>query len=227
VLFGPAAAPAEVAGEIQDRVAALRPATTASVRAVRREFSRRLRAVEPGVLLYVARALLARGAFLLRFVAYELVHHHPGALAAVGPSELTWLGRGLEDWASVDTFALYVAGPAWRGRQVPDRMIQAWTRSKDRWRRRAALVSTVALNSRARGGKGDPRRTLSICSRLIDDREDTVVKAMSWALRELAKRDPDRVRRWLDRERKLAPRARREVRNKLTTGRKSPAPRAR
>jgi 3-methyladenine DNA glycosylase AlkD len=51
-----------------------------------------------------------------------------------------------------------------------------------------------------------------------------VVKALSWALRELAVRDPQAVRGFLAaRGDTLAPRVRREVRNKLETGRKQPA----
>jgi 3-methyladenine DNA glycosylase AlkD len=53
-----------------------------------------------------------------------------------------------------------------------------------------------------------------------------VVKAMSWALRELAKRDPHAVRAFLSTHgQRAAARVRREVTNKLTTGRKSPGPR--
>jgi 3-methyladenine DNA glycosylase AlkD len=50
-----------------------------------------------------------------------------------------------------------------------------------------------------------------------------VVKAMSWALRELAVLDPEAVRTYLqDHEDELAARVRREVRNKLDTGLKNP-----
>jgi 3-methyladenine DNA glycosylase AlkD len=50
-----------------------------------------------------------------------------------------------------------------------------------------------------------------------------VVKAMSWALRELSKRDPKTVGRFLDEhEGVLAARVVREVRNKLSTGLKNP-----
>jgi len=50
-----------------------------------------------------------------------------------------------------------------------------------------------------------------------------VVKAMSWALRELVVHDPDAVWAFLgEHEGRLAARARREVRNKLTTGLKNP-----
>jgi 3-methyladenine DNA glycosylase AlkD len=50
-----------------------------------------------------------------------------------------------------------------------------------------------------------------------------VVNAMSWALRELAKRDPKVVAAFVrDHESHLAARIVREVRNKLRTGLKSP-----
>jgi 3-methyladenine DNA glycosylase AlkD len=50
-----------------------------------------------------------------------------------------------------------------------------------------------------------------------------VIKAMSWSLRELAKRDPKIVERFLlIEEDRLSPRVKREVRNKLRTGLKSP-----
>ena len=155
-------------------------------------------------------------------MAYELVQHHPAAFALCDARTLEGLGRGLSDWASVDTFACYLLGPAWQARQVPDRAIHEWARSADRWRRRAALVATVALNCPARGGRGDTARTLRVCRMLAGDRDDMVVKAMSWALRELSKRDAPAVRAFVRSEKHLAPRVLREVRNKLTTGLKNP-----
>jgi 3-methyladenine DNA glycosylase AlkD len=83
-------------------------------------------------------------------------------------------------------------------------------------------VCTVALNQKARGGTGDPERTLEVCGRVVDDRDDMVVKALSWALRELAKREPGQVEAFMARHGDaLAPRVRREVRNKLETGLKN------
>ena len=133
------------------------------------------------------------------------------------------LGSGNENWWNVDAFALFLSGPAWRERQVPDAVIKRWARSPDKWWRRTAVAGTVALNNKARGGSGDAARTLMICEMLIDDREDMVVKAVSWALRELSKRDPELVRKFLSRyENRLAPRVAREVGNKLQTGLKNP-----
>jgi 3-methyladenine DNA glycosylase AlkD len=58
---------------------------------------------------------------------------------------------------------------------------------------------------------------------LLRDRDDMVVKALSWSLRELSKRDRRAVELFIDRyEKELHPRVKREVRNKLETGLKNP-----
>jgi 3-methyladenine DNA glycosylase AlkD len=122
----------------------------------------------------------------------------------------------------VDCFACIVAGPVWREQQVADSLIQRWAHSEDRWWRRAAVVSTVPLNNKARGGCGDARRTLAVCRLVVADRDDLVVKALSWALRELAKREPKIVGRFLHTHRTvLAGRVVREVNCKLRTGLKN------
>jgi hypothetical protein len=57
----------------------------------------------------------------------------------------------------------------------------------------------------------------------MDDREDMIVKAVSWAVRILVQWDPGGVRAFMDRYGdRLAPRVRREVRHKLATGVKIP-----
>jgi 3-methyladenine DNA glycosylase AlkD len=129
----------------------------------------------------------------------------------------------MDSWGAVDTFACYIAGPAWRARRIPDAVLERWAGAKDRWWRRAALVSTVPLNNKTQGGNGDAVRTLKICHTLVGDRDDLVVKAMSWALRELAKRDRTAVEEFVQQQQEfLSARVLREVRNKLRTGRKNP-----
>jgi 3-methyladenine DNA glycosylase AlkD len=66
-----------------------------------------------------------------------------------------------------------------------------------------------------------------ICEMVIGDRDEMVIKALSWALRELSKRDPDAVRRFMTQHSEtLAPRVTREVNNKLRTGLKNPRTKA-
>jgi 3-methyladenine DNA glycosylase AlkD len=212
---------AAVAHEIDAVIRALPVQNTPSVRDVRRSYSRQLRKAEPVFVLEVVRCLVHDYGY--RGSAYELLAGHPGAFGSLDEAALEALGQGIDSWWAVDSFARTLSGPAWRDGLVPDEVIHRWARSPDRWWRRTALVSTVALNVRSHGGEGDVPRTLAVCRMLVDDHDDMVVKAMSWALRELVVHDPQAVRAFLDEHGDaLAARARREVRNKLETGLKNP-----
>jgi DNA alkylation repair enzyme len=213
--------PTVAAAEIDREIRALPAQGVQPVRAVRRAWSRRLRAAPAEAVVAVAMRLVDRQ----RWVAYELLAHHPGGLDHLGVEEVERLGEGWPTGGRWTPSA--VLGPAWRRGRRPDAVVQRWAASPDRWWRRAALVSTVPLNLRSRGGTGDAGRTLDICRRLAADGDDMVVKALSWALRELVVWDPQAVRRFLDAHHDvLAARVRREVRSKLETGRKQPARRA-
>lgn len=208
--------------EIIARLSALTRQDTETIREVRREFSEQLANSSPTLILALAQNL-TRSRRVPRFVAYELIQHHRLALRSLKAKSLEHLGKGNRSWGEVDAFACYLAGPAWRERLVSDALIRRWARSRDRWWRRTAVVSTVALNNKARGGSGDTRRTLTICEMLVADPDDMVVKALSWALRELSKRDPESVRKFLqEHDGELAPRVVREVSSKLRTGLKNP-----
>lgn len=214
-------------GDLDARLRQVRSAGTQEIRTVRRAMSREVERAGPSVVLALANRLVARDGAFDRFLAYEIITSHPRALARLRTPDLRRLGRGMDSWGDVDTFACYVAGPAWRERQVTNAEIARWVRSKDRWWRRAGVVSTVPLNSRARGGTGDAARTLAICRLALDDRDPMVVKALSWALRELTKRSPAEVERFLDEHETRVPAlVRREVRSKLRTGLKAPRRRA-
>ena len=214
--------------EINNRFRRHWVASTADIRNVRREFSNRLKRESPEVVKQLALSLVRNAASVPRFFAYELILNDKRALSIVDSKTLEQLGSGIQSWSEVDAFACYVAGPAWREGYVPDAVIKRWAGADDRWWRRAAVVSTVALNNKTRGGSGDATRTLLICKLVLRDRDEMVVKALSWALRELAKRDPKSVREFLDaNDGLLAARVQREVANKLSTGLKNPRKAAR
>jgi 3-methyladenine DNA glycosylase AlkD len=177
----------------------------------------------PRIVLRFVRSLLGGAGWAERVVAWEVLAAHEGAFGLLNDRLVEEMADGLSDWGSVDLYGVTVLGQAWRAGLVTDSKILAWARSQDRWRRRLALVSTVPLNSRARGGAGNARKTLRVCRLLLGDSDDMVVKAMSWALRELAKQDPKIVEAFLlNEESRLSSRVKREVLNKLRTGVKSP-----
>jgi 3-methyladenine DNA glycosylase AlkD len=213
----------EMAKEIQKVLRALPVQKVPLVRPIRRRYSQMVRAWPGTQVIALAHALVDAGSLTERWVGYEIISNHREARSGLNAQELTKLGRGMDHWAAVDTFSCYLSGQAWRERQVSDKVIHEWARSPDRWWRRAALVSTVPLNNKTQGGAGDPDRTLAVARLLMDDADDMVVKAMSWALRELSKRHPKEVHNFLKENRaRLANRVNREVGNKLRTGKKNP-----
>jgi 3-methyladenine DNA glycosylase AlkD len=212
-----------LAKEIRSQLNLLPSPTTAAVRATRREFSRRIASAAPESVIQLALHLLDEKSDLLRFFSYELITHHKLASKQLTIDDLLKLGRGLASWSSVDSFAMYLSGPMWAQGRLSDKTVATWARSKDRWWRRTALVSTVALSRR--GNPDDLLKVAKICSLLTTDRDDMVVKALSWALREVAKKHPKEARAFLaEHKHTLAARVLREVNNKLRTGLKTPRP---
>ena len=213
------------ASEIADRIAvdvdALEIQNTPNIRVVRRRYSRKISGCQTGLALDLAVRLTETRR--LRWVAYELVRFHKATFQTLTEAAIERLGRGIDSWQSVDAFGCTLSGPAWRIGVLSDDAVHRWAASGDVWWRRAALVSTVKLNSRAGGGSGDTTRTLAVCRLLVDDHEDMVQKAMSWALRELVFHDREAVSKFLESHQdSLAARVKREARNKLETGLKNP-----
>jgi len=213
--------PKKLAKEIIRTLESLPEKRTAPMRRVRRAYSKQLRFESAEYILTLAYSIIGEGKH--RWIAYELVHDHPAAFRSLDNEMLKALGEGINSWSAVDSFARTLSGPAWRDGLIAIDIIRDWARSPDRWWRRAALVSTVALNMRSHGGKGDVPATLAICEMLVDDGDDMVVKALSWALRELVVHDHRAVWNFLAKyDQALASRIKREVTNKLETGLKNP-----
>jgi 3-methyladenine DNA glycosylase AlkD len=206
--------------EITQRLRDLKSHRTAVVRPLRREYSRRIRNADGKSVVRLSLEL-QKSEVVHRFFGDELIANHKGAMQSLTKADIEKLGRGMDSWDKVDCFGTIIAGPAWRMGLIGDDEIAKWGRSRDKWWRRAALVCTTRLNVAGTGG--DAKRTLEICEMLIDDRDDMVAKAMSWALRALAQRDPKSAAAFVERNRsRLAARVLREVGNKLRLGLKNP-----
>ncbi len=194
-------------------------------RAIRRRVSAKVQSADAAEVVAIGLALASTPSLKVaraRWVGWELINQHKPALASLDLDTVEALGAGNSSWDEVDGYGINIAGAAWLGGQIRDADIRRWAKDADLWRRRAALVATVVLNSKSRGGQGDTRRTLDMATRLVDDREDMVVKAMSWALRCLVPWDRAAVENFLTQhETRLAARVKRETRTKLRTGKKN------
>jgi 3-methyladenine DNA glycosylase AlkD len=129
----------------------------------------------------------------LKIVAARLL-----ARDSVPPTERPWRFvqarmRDLDGWAVADGLAsvgsrCLLADP--RRLDITER----WVRSPHLWTRRASLVFTLPWTRDDR----DPERMLGWAAHLADDPQWFIQKAIGWWLRELSKRDPRRVRRFLN-----------------------------
>ena len=79
--------------------------------------------------------------------------------------------------------------------------VEGWTTSEHMWTRRAALVMTLPW-TRDRNPKPEDlsrrERILDWAAGYVDDPDWFIQKAVAWWLRDLSKRDPERVRTFLD-----------------------------
>jgi 3-methyladenine DNA glycosylase AlkD len=173
-------------------------------------------------LILLARNLTETRIFECNQVAFELLWMNKKALSQLTLTDLEFLGRNMDNWATTDTFSVNLSGWAWRNNQISDVDILNWLNSENLWWRRTAIVSTVGMNLKSRGGPGETAKTIMICEKIVASREDMIVKALSWALRELSKHDRNAVENFMGKyDENLAGRVRREVYTKLNTGRKN------
>jgi 3-methyladenine DNA glycosylase AlkD len=167
-------------------------------------------------------ALVDTGIFECQSIAFERIGRDQRLLQAITRRDLNALAKNLDNWASVDLFSVGIYGVLWGRGLVTDQDIKGLLDSGNHWERRIAVVSTVALNLRSRGGTGDTPRTLWVCETVVKDRHDMIQKALSWALRELSKRDWEAVIDFMEKhESSLARRVVREVTHKLDFGTKN------
>ncbi len=187
---------------------------TEDVRNVRKFYSRLYNKVTPQNMLLLSESLLFEQGY--RFVPYELIYYHPGAIESLTAERALALGDGINDWSSADIYARFILGPAWKTGILSDKHIDQWIFSENLWQRRAAVVSTIFLG-------GDLNRMFYYTKLLLDDHEDLIIKALSWVLRSALQYDREAVIQFLEEhEARLAARVKREVRNKLATGLKTP-----
>jgi 3-methyladenine DNA glycosylase AlkD len=127
------------------------------------------------------------------------------SVAKFGESEFkrfeSWLDR-VSSWADHDALVHYLIGPMIVAEPKRARHALRWTKSRNRWRRRAAAVSLI---------RGARQRMLfpelvRVCEVLLSDPDDMVQKGVGWLLREAAKADPKTTVPYLLRIRDRAPR---------------------
>lgn len=195
--------------------------TTPNLKLVFTTLKQHTKAFETQDKLRFIEKLVDTNVFEMQQIAYEYFNSDKNLYKSVTLEYIQRISKQLDNWVLVDVFGTNILGCAWRDNIVSTSTIKRYVNSKNVWKRRLAVVSTIALNQKSKGGLGDSKRTLDICKLVVEDHQDMVVKALSWALRELAKVGKAPVIQFIDTNaNRLHKKVLRDVNNKLETGRK-------
>jgi len=139
-------------------------------------------------------------------LASRLLQEHIGELGHVGLHIISLSIKDLEpkhfacledlpehfrSWSHVDHLSLGVMQPLlWRYRKETLALLEEWSRSPIRWKRRASVVTFV--RKVAKSGEFT-KEVIHLCENLIWDDEDIVQKGVGWALKDNLRSAPDRI----------------------------------
>jgi 3-methyladenine DNA glycosylase AlkD len=142
----------------------------------------------------LTRELWRRRLHELRACAIVLLQAREGMLEAGDIELLESMLRRSKTWAYVDAIAVHVVGPLVERRPELETALDRWAADEDFWIRRSAVL---ALLLPLRRGEGDWTRFVRFADAMLEETEFFIRKALGWVLREVAKKSPDRVRRFV------------------------------
>ncbi len=193
---------------------------TPDSRRLARAWQRANREVEPDLKLSLVESLWNGESRDERALGLEILYLHPEIVRDLGQDRFDRWRLDIDNWGVCDFLATRILGP-WAEADPKDRLayLEDLVGDPGLFSRRLGLVSSVHLN---RDGSTYGGWTLSQVDRLIDERDPMITKAVSWALRQMIKHQAAEVEAYVEsRCDRMAALPRREVRNKLKTGRKS------
>jgi len=104
-----------------------------------------------------------------------------------------WIDRWVRNWAHTDGVSSWLLAAAIANEPGLMRRLPGWTRSENRWKRRAAAVSFL---QEAKQGRNTDR-ILAIADRMLDDEDEMVQKGVGWLLKETYPKQPIEVVQYL------------------------------
>jgi len=153
-------------------------------------WSRHHPAIDRLALSELCRALWQRRINELRIFAIELLRDRQDCLERSDIELLEWMLRRSNTWAYVDAIAVHLVGPLVERFPRLSRELDRWARDDEFWLRRAAML---ALLLPLRRGAGDWKRFERYADDMLEEKEFFIRKAIGWVLREVSKKDTERV----------------------------------
>ncbi len=165
--------------------------STPELRRVLRGFRQSFKGLGLQERLYLAEELSKAGIEEQAHVAVHLLAISTDSLA---PAHFHYLDRFvdcLHSWSVTDDFCINVLQPLlWRHTDEILQLLEKWTRSDNRWKKRASVVAFV----RKAGESGEfVDHLLGLCETLIWDDDDLVQKGIGWALKDNMRGARDKI----------------------------------
>ncbi len=128
-----------------------------------------------------------------KYLAITIARHHTPFITAENIDLYQQLIVEGAWWDLVDDVAINCVGIAyWEQRAVVEPTIERWIDDEFMWLRRTSLIAPIKHKAAT-----DHERLFDHCLRRADESEFFIRKAIGWTLREYAKTDPERVRKFL------------------------------
>ncbi|MSO64735.1 MAG: DNA alkylation repair protein [Alphaproteobacteria bacterium] len=116
-----------------------------------------------------------------------LVGRHKRVLPGLAwPRLAVWL-KAVDNWEACDQLAMGVAAPCIAGNPALFAKLLGLTTNQNHWARRFAVATAAALNQK---GRAMHEEALRVCEPLLADPEPMVEKAVTWAIREVSRKEP-------------------------------------
>ncbi len=113
-----------------------------------------------------------------------------------------WIDTYITNWASCDGFCNHTMGDFLE--QYPEYIdeLKQWTRSENRWMRRAAAVSLIVPAKHGKFLEG----SMEIAGLLLTDADDMVQKGYGWLLKEASRKHTEEIFSYVMKNKRLMPR---------------------
>jgi 3-methyladenine DNA glycosylase AlkD len=99
-------------------------------------------------------------------------------------------------WAYVDPLAIDVGGGMWVAGTLSVGDLDRWANDDDFWIRRSSML--VLLKPAKAGNEKDFERFARYADSMLEEKEFFIRKAIGWVLREVSKKDPEKVQAWVE-----------------------------
>jgi len=113
-----------------------------------------------------------------------------------------WIAKYIDNWAECDTLCNHSLGAFIEMYPEYLEKLKNWTKSRNRWMKRAAAVSLIVP---ARAGKY-LKDVFEIADRLLTDQDDMVQKGYGWLLKEASKKNQNQVFAYVMKNKDVMPR---------------------